>query len=237
MNGSAGRVEHVAGAAPGGAGSLARYRLLREIGRGSYGRVFVAAHNRAADRHADRDAADDGVPGGTELVAVKAVPFDWSDGKARRELSREVDVLRACDSPHVLSFIAAHIHARHLWLVTEYCPGGSLLDALRLRDGPLSADQIAAALAGATSALVHLHARCCIHRDVKASNLLLTRRGELKLADFGVAVEVRTSLAHLGPHPGGTRSAAHRARAVHRWRTRARCNRPRSARRTGWRRR
>ena len=219
-----GRVEHVAGAAPGGAGSLARYRLLREIGRGSYGRVFVATHNRAAD-------------GAPELVAIKAVPFDWSDGKARRDLCREVDVLRACDSPHVLSFIAAHIHARHLWLVTEYCPGGSLLDALRLRDGPLRADQIAAALAGAASALVHLHARHCLHRDVKASNLLLTRRGELKLADFGVAVEVRISLPHLDPHLGGTRSAAHRSHVAHRWRTRARFNRPRSAHRTGWRRR
>jgi serine/threonine protein kinase len=74
-------------------------------------------------------------------------------------------------------------------IVLEYASGGSLADRLRISGAlpPAEAVRIVAQLA---DALAHLHARGIVHRDVKPSNVLFTARGELRLADFGVAARV-----------------------------------------------
>ena len=71
-----------------------------------------------------------------------------------------------------------------------------MLDSLHLRGAPLSEPQVAAVAAGALCALQHLHQDChMLHRDLKAANFLLTRAGALKLADFGVSVQLSTTLS------------------------------------------
>lgn len=81
-------------------------------------------------------------------------------------------------------------------IVLEYAAGGSLADRLRVRGAlpPAEAVRIVSQLA---STLAHLHARGIVHRDVKPSNVLFTARGELRLADFGVAARIG-SLGTLG---------------------------------------
>ena len=162
---------------------LKKYRLLAQVGRGSYGRVY-----RAEARQ------------GGEIVAVKVVFLDDDEEvlDLTSQVRREVETLRRCDSPFVLSYLGSYLHKQRLWLVTEFCEGGSVLDVLLWQNAPLREAQIAAVVAGALGALCHLHELHMVHRDVKAANLLLTMGGDVKLADFGVSVQLASTLSQRG---------------------------------------
>ena len=160
---------------------LVRYKLLRQVGKGSYGKVY-----RAIERLTDA------------TVAIKVIRLSDDDEikDLTAQVRREVDTLRQCDSPFILSYLGSHVFRGRLWLMTEFCEGGSLLDALHLQESPLSEPQVAAVTAGALAALRHLHQDChMLHRDLKAANFLLTFDGCLKLADFGVSVQLSNTLS------------------------------------------
>ena len=163
-----------------------RYERRALIGSGSYGRV-----------HAAMDRAT-GV-----AVAIKAIPLDEADtsAAARAELAREADVLRRCISPHIVAFHGAFYHDRALHLCVELCEAGSLVDVLRAQlreDGTplgLAEPALVAIGAGACAALAYLHNEAhVVHRDIKAGNLLLSARGELKLCDFGVSAQLTATM-------------------------------------------
>ena len=159
---------------------LDEYTLTRRIGRGSYGTVYRA------------EARADG-----STVAVKLVPLE-EDSEVQdltSQVQHEVETLRRCDSPFVLRYIGSYVFERRLWLVTEFCEGGSVLEVLRWQGTPLTEPQIAAVLSDTVAALCHLHEFRMVHRDVKAANLLLTLGGRVKLADFGVSVQLQSTLS------------------------------------------
>ncbi|TRY58717.1 hypothetical protein DNTS_001267 [Danionella cerebrum] len=81
-----------------------------------------------------------------------------------------------------------------LWICMEYCGGGSLQDIYQVT-GPLKEKQIAYICRETLQGLNHLHETGKIHRDIKGANILLTDRGDVKLADFGVAAEISASVA------------------------------------------
>ena len=111
------------------------------------------------------------------------------------DAQRELELLQSCESSHVLRCTSSVRHADRLWIVTELCEGGSLLDVMHAQRAPLSEVQVAAACGGALEGLKHLHARKMLHRDVKAGNLLLTAEGAVKLGDLGISVQNKTTLA------------------------------------------
>jgi serine/threonine protein kinase len=80
-----------------------------------------------------------------------------------------------------------------MWIVMEYCGGGSCLDLIKSL-GPLKEDCIAMIVRGTLKGLQYLHKEKKIHRDVKAANILITSRGEVKLADFGVSSQLTFSI-------------------------------------------
>ena len=140
--------------------------FLHMMGKGSYGHVYKAL-------------APDGP------VAIKALPV--ADGNAKREVDREIDALRACAGEWVVSLREVIHGTASLWLVMECADLGSILDIMRRQRACLSEPEIKAVCASVLRGLQHLHERQVVHRDVKAANLLLTRDGRVKLADFGVA--------------------------------------------------
>jgi len=157
------------------------YKFEREIGRGSYGRVY-----RARRRSDGRE------------VAVKVIPTEEEEEVAAlaAQVMAEAESLRLCESEHVLRHLASHAFDGELWLVTEYCEAGSLLDVMRSRGAPLREEEVAAAAAATLHALRYLHEECrMLHRDVKAGNLLLTASGDLRLADFGAAAQLGSTPA------------------------------------------
>ena len=140
--------------------------FLHQMGRGSYGQVYKAL-------------------GPDGPVAIKALPT--SDAAARQEIQREVDALRACKGEHVVSLHSVIPGSDSLWLVMECAELGSILDIMRRQRACLSEPEVKSVCSGVLLGLQHLHERNVVHRDVKAANILLTRTGKVKLADFGVA--------------------------------------------------
>ena len=148
------------------------YRLLREIGRGGMGIVYLAS--RA-----------DG-----KFVAVKTITpaVPPSEIELQRFL-READILRQLDHPHIVRFLEISSNNDQLWFAMDFVPG---FDAGRVlkKEGPLAIPRAVGLICQLLMALEHAHARGFVHRDIKPANLLVTKRNgreTVVLADFGLA--------------------------------------------------
>lgn len=103
--------------------------------------------------------------------------------------------MQQCDSPYVVKYYGSYFKGSDLWIVMEYCGGGSVSDIMRLRKKTLVEEEISTILKDTLEGLVYLHARRKIHRDIKAGNILLNSEGHAKLADFGVAGQLTDTMA------------------------------------------
>ena len=103
--------------------------------------------------------------------------------------------MQQCDSPYVVKYYGSYFKGSDLWIVMEYCGGGSVSDIMRLRKKTLKEKEIATILKDTLEGLVYLHQRRKIHRDIKAGNILLNSEGHAKLADFGVAGQLTDTMA------------------------------------------
>ena len=147
-----------------------RYRVLREVGRGGMGSVWLA-HDERLGRE----------------VAVKAVgrlPGQSVTDQARA--LREARSLAALNHPHVVGVYDAVAEDDHVWLVMEYVPGRTLAEVIT-EDGPLEPARAAAIGAQVADGLAAAHARSTVHRDVKPGNILVAEGDLAKISDFGIA--------------------------------------------------
>lgn len=81
-------------------------------------------------------------------------------------------------------------HPQQIWIVMEYCAGGSLCDLMAITDRVLTEAQIAAVMRMSLQGLAYFHASKHLHRDIKGGNILLTSDGVAKLSDFGVSAQI-----------------------------------------------
>ena len=90
---------------------------------------------------------------------------------------------KECECPNIVQYHGSFLHEEQLWILMEFCEGS--LPRHHGRDRQcLTQQQVAAALSGCVEALLYLHRRHKVHRDVKAGNLLLSSDGIVKLADL-----------------------------------------------------
>ncbi|WP_017600128.1 protein kinase domain-containing protein [Nocardiopsis lucentensis] len=150
---------------------LGRYRLLRRIGEGGMGVVYLAV-----------STADDG----HDLAAVKAVRREYAgDEEFWARFTGEVDLARRVRGPYTARVLDADTDGPTPWLATEYVPGPALNTAVR-GSGPFPEESLLVLAAGLAEALSAIHAVGLIHRDLKPSNVLLASRGP-QVIDFGIA--------------------------------------------------
>ncbi|CAO2047887.1 unnamed protein product [Urochloa humidicola] len=164
---------------------LAELETVGVIGHGAGGTVYRTRHRRT----------------GAEL-AVKAIRVrDGDGGAALREADMHFRVAAAApDHPHVVRlhgvFPRANCGDQFLCLVLEHVAHGSLGDVLRRRRGRgLPEHAIAGVARCVLGGLRHLHHLGVVHGDIKPSNLLVGRHGEVKIADFGASRHVSTMRA------------------------------------------
>ncbi len=142
---------------------------VEPIGRGGMGLVF-----RARQAELDRE------------VAVKVIAPHLARAAGFRErFTREARTLAALDHPHVVRVHDFGLQEDLPYLVMELVGGGTLRD--EVARGPLALDRALEVLEQVGGALSAAHAQGWIHRDIKPENVLLTRDGEVKVADFGLA--------------------------------------------------
>ncbi|XP_023230203.1 serine/threonine-protein kinase 3-like isoform X2 [Centruroides sculpturatus] len=150
------------------------FDVICKLGEGSYGSVYKALHKESG-----------------QVLAIKLVPVDTD----LKEIIKEISIMQQCDSPYVVKYYGSYFKGTDLWIVMEYCGGGSVSDIMRLRKKTLSEDEIATILSDTLKGLEYLHQRRKIHRDIKAGNILLNTEGHAKLADFGVAGQLTDTMA------------------------------------------
>lgn len=163
-----------------------RYSLVRELGRGGMGIVFLA-----------RDVALD------RLVAIKLLPPDLAREQPFRErFLQEARMAASLAHPHIVPIHAVEAHDDVVFFVMSYVDGESLGERVRRR-GPLGAGEAARIIQEVAWALAHAHARGIVHRDVKPDNILIDREsGRAMVTDFGIARVL--SVDASSPAPAGT---------------------------------
>lgn len=146
------------------------------LGRGSFGEV-----------HKGRVLSTD------EVVAIKIINID--NDMAIEDVRKEIEVLASCNHPNIVNYVGSYLHTENLWIVMEYCGGGSVSEACQIMDSGLNEYQIAMICREALQGLSYLHSIKKIHRDIKGGNILLTDTGQVKLADFGVCAQLSHTMS------------------------------------------
>lgn len=146
---------------------LERYRPLTELGSGGHGTVVLAFDTRMARR-----------------VAIKRLPLGHEARKAGLAEARTAAML---NHPEIVIVHEWDTDEDEAFLVMEFVDGVSLADLLDETGTPLDADEAAAVLGGIARALTFAHDNGVLHLDIKPANILITRDGRVKVADFGVS--------------------------------------------------
>jgi len=161
------------------------YLLSELIGKGSFGRVYRAADTRAKPSRA---------------VAVKIISIEegdtFSPGAADtfNDILKEVNTLKLLGSSgakNINIVVDSLLVGQSVWIVTEYCAGGSVSSLMRPTGG-LPEKWIIPILREVAEAVYWVHRQGIIHRDIKCANVLVTDSGDIQLCDFGVAGIIET---------------------------------------------
>ncbi|KAI9140116.1 kinase-like domain-containing protein [Paraphysoderma sedebokerense] len=153
------------------------FQLSSKLGQGSYGEVYKAR------------VKSTGEPVAIKILNVHQSEDGW-DG-----IRKEIEILKDCAHKNIVRYLGSYFRRECLWIVMEYCAGGSVRDIFHLMKKPLREEQIAAICRQTLQGLVYLHSFHKIHRDIKGGNILLNNKGEVKLADFGVSAQLNHTIA------------------------------------------
>lgn len=157
------------------------YQLIESIGTGSYGDVYKALSLKTG-----------------QICAVKVIQLE--PGEELDEVLNEVNFLKSCSHSNIVSYIGCYLRKgslkgeKYIWIVMEYCGGGSVEACYKTLKQPFTEMEIACILREGLEGLQFLHSRRQIHRDIKAGNILITDQGHAKLADFGVSTQITKTL-------------------------------------------
>jgi eukaryotic-like serine/threonine-protein kinase len=146
------------------------YRILKELGRGGMGVVYLAM--------SESDQRPVAIKMIRPAVAVSA-----------HEVERflcEVNILQQLRHPNIVDFYSSGEAAGRLYFVMEYVSGANAASIVK-NHGPMSVDRAVRVSRQMLEALQHAHEQGFVHRDVKPANLLIGDRDLCKLADFGLA--------------------------------------------------
>jgi WD40 repeat protein/serine/threonine protein kinase/DNA-binding SARP family transcriptional activator len=162
---------------------LRGYRLLEQVGAGSFGSV-----HRAFQPQVGRE------------VAIKTIhPRFANDPEFIRRFEAEAQLVARLEHPHVVPLYDFWREPDGAYLVMRYLRGGSLRE--RLAHGPLGSEEAARLLDQMAQALVVAHRQGVVHRDVKPANILFDEEGNAYLSDFGIAKDVEVAEVAPGRTP------------------------------------
>ncbi|KAF2749321.1 Pkinase-domain-containing protein [Sporormia fimetaria CBS 119925] len=150
------------------------YTKQQCIGGGSFGKVYKGIDRRTGN-----------------VVAIKVIDVENAEDEVD-DIITEIAILSGMNSQYVTKYYGSYLHGSDLWIVMEFCSGGSCADLMK--PGPISEAEIAVIIKELLNGLVYLHEDHKLHRDIKAANILVSANGQVKLADFGVSGQLSATM-------------------------------------------
>jgi serine/threonine-protein kinase len=163
-----------------------RYEIVEELGQGSMGVVY-----KARDPQLDR------------VVAIKTLRDDLglprqAYAEFRDRFYQEASAAGRLNHPNIVAVYDVKEVDGTPYIVMEYVDGGRSLEAILRDEAPLPAATAVALVGQICGALGYAHAHGVVHRDIKPGNILVTRAGEVKVGDFGIARIAGRKLTQTG---------------------------------------
>jgi len=155
---------------------IGRYDIIREVGRGSTGNVYLSH-----DAEYGRD------------IAIKVYQVDTLDDPERARVARkmflsEAHMVGMLQHPNIMPIYDAGEQDGLYYIVTEFVHGARTLAAYTRPDNLLPIDDVVGIIYKCAKALHYAHVRGVIHRDIKPGNIMLTTDSDVRIIDFGIAL-------------------------------------------------
>ncbi|CAK0854836.1 unnamed protein product [Prorocentrum cordatum] len=152
------------------------YTLIRKVGEGSFGSAVLVQHASEKDK-------------GTNAI-VKMIDISRATRQEKDDAVKESKVLASLKHPYIVRYRETFHEDDWLCIVMDYCEGGDLSDRIKkMRQSGKSfpQEQVLRWFTQCVLALKYIHDRHILHRDLKSGNFFLSKSGNIKMGDFGIA--------------------------------------------------
>ncbi|XAR68551.1 Non-specific serine/threonine protein kinase [Bertholletia excelsa] len=146
------------------------YEVIEQIGKGTFGAAFLVLNKTENKKY-----------------VLKKIRLGKQADKSKRTADQEMDWMPKLKHPYILEYKDAWVDKDHAYIVTAYCEGGNMAEIIRRAKGAFfSEEKLCKWLTQLLLAIDYLHSNRVLHRDLKCSNIFLTRNSDIRLGDFGI---------------------------------------------------